>query len=350
MSRLLLFNPENDLALASNALSYTPTAAAIAMRQSGALLPLWWSEAGDEVIVPEALMPVAKAMCMKWNLPGKAVTRTTASTAMPWGWSRSALRELRSLGVSTLPSDERVRAIRNLSHRRTSIELLKAIGTEEQLLPMEFSHADTAIEAIHTMGETVLKMPWSGSGRGVFHSNHISRIMLEKTVRDVIHSQGSIIVEHELDKKRDFAALFYSNGERVTYRGLSLFITDTHGHYQGNLLMPQPQLMEKLGVEITELANKVAEKLTPIVAPTYSGWLGVDMMIYSDENGNTTIWPCVEINLRMTMGVLALYLCERIAHAGEKARLIVSKKLPKGEVVNLSPTGGKIYYTVQKGD
>lgn len=350
MSRLLLYNPENDLALASNALSYTPTTAAIAMRQSGALLPLWWSEPGDEVIVPDTLLPTANALCQQWNLPGKAVAVSTASDAMPWGWSRSVLRELKSSGVSNLPSDEKVQAIRNLSHRRTSIELLKALGMEEKMLPVEFSDADTALEAIFHMGDIVLKMPWSGSGRGVFHSNHISTAMLEKTVRDVIHRQGSIIVERELDKKRDFATLYYCDGEKVTYRGLSLFITDSHGHYQGNMLMPQPQLTENSGIEITPLATLIAEKLTPIIAPNYKGWLGVDMMLYNDTDGDTAVWPCVEINLRMTMGVLALYLTKRLPIHKKNTRLTVSKEPPEKEFINLSPTGGKIYYAVQKAD
>lgn len=350
MSRLLLYNPENDLALASNALSYTPTTAAIAMRQSGALLPLWWSEPGDEVIVPDPLLPVANALCREWNLPGKAVTASTANDAMPWGWSRSVLRELKSLGVSNLPSDDQVQAIRQLSHRRTSIELLRALGMNEKMLPVEFSDADTALETIHCMGDTVLKMPWSGSGRGVFHSNHISRAMLEKTVRDVIHRQGSIIVERELDKKRDFATLYYCDGAKVTYHGLSLFITDTHGHYQGNMLMPQPELTKNLGIEITPLATSIAEMLTPIITPDYKGWLGVDMMIYNDEKGNTAVWPCVEINLRMTMGVLALYMSKRVPTSEGKAQLRVSKRFPEKRFVNLSPTGGQIYYTVQEAD
>ena len=81
MSRLLHYNPENDLALASNALSYTPTAAAQEIRRSGALLPLWWSEPGDEVIVTPNLMPTAEALCEKWHLPGKPVVTTTASWA-----------------------------------------------------------------------------------------------------------------------------------------------------------------------------------------------------------------------------------------------------------------------------
>ncbi len=347
MSRLLHYNPENDLALASNALSYTPTAAAQEIRRSGALLPLWWSEPGDEVIVTPNLMPAAEALCEKWHLPGKPVVTTTASCAMPWGWSRSTLREFRSMGLENLPSDEQVQAIRDLSHRRTSITLLKSLGISPDMLPLQFSDADAAIAAVSSMGNCVLKMPWSGSGRGVFHSNHISRTMLEKTVRDVVHRQGSIIVEHELKKERDFATLFYSDGQNISYRGLSLFITDSHGHYQGNMLMPQVQLAEFLGVEIAPIATAVAEKLTSIIAPMYQGWLGVDMMLYKDASGDTAVWPCVEINLRMTMGVLALYVAKRVTNYGNNGLLTVSKngRFPDG--INLSPTSGKVQFTVQ---
>lgn len=343
MSRLLLYNPENDLALASNALSYTPTMAAKAMRQSGVLLPLWWSEAGDEVLMPTDLIPQAESLCQKWNLLGKPVSVTTADCAMPWGWSRSTKRELQSLGIKNLPTDEQVQTIRNLSHRRTSIDLLKMLGTDKNMQPKEFDNVDAALSAIDNMGDTVLKMPWSGSGRGVFHSNHISRTMLEKTVQDVINRQGSIILEHELRKKRDFATLYYSDGKSVTYRGLSLFITDNHGHYQGNHLMPQPLLTENLGVDITELAERVAKHLTSIIAPHYQGWLGVDMMLYYDHNGNTAIWPCIEINLRLTMGVLALYCTKHINTTG---KLLVTKQPVSTECINLSPASSPIHYVI----
>lgn len=345
MSRLLIFNPENDLALASNALSYTPTAAAQAMRQSGVLLPLWWSEPGDQLIVPPHLLSTATAIREQWNLPGIPVTHTTATSAMPWGWSRSTRRELQALGVTSLPTDAQVQAIRNLSHRRTSIALLRALDTPEHLMPREFDDAAEALAAVKSMDAAVLKMPWSGSGRGVFHTGHISAAMTEKTIRDVIHRQGSIIVEHELEKIRDFATLFFSDGHTVQYRGLSLFFTDTHGHYQGNILKPQPQLAQELGVDITALTRRISEILTTIIAPHYTGWLGVDMMLHTTPSGAVSVWPCIEINLRLTMGVLALYAATRALAPGTTGRLVAGLSIPPG-AINLSPTSPLIHHTV----
>ena len=48
--KLHLFNPENDLALAANLDHYTPPKAAVDLRRSGALLPMWYADAGDRVL------------------------------------------------------------------------------------------------------------------------------------------------------------------------------------------------------------------------------------------------------------------------------------------------------------
>ena len=343
--RLLLYNPENDIALANNALSYTPTRAVRAMRYGGSLLPLWWSEPGDELIVPEELMGKAQEMCRRWNLPCEPVTASSAFTAMPWGWSRSARRELQAAGVSHLPTDEELEAMRNLSHRRTSIELLRALGADKRLMPQEFDDPQQALQAIDSMERgAVVKMPWSGSGRGVFHSLEISRAMLEKTVRDVIQAQGSIIVEHELGRERDLATLFYSDGERVEYRGLSLFIADKHGHYQGNVLASEERLQEMLGYDIEPLAQRIASWLSPRVAPVYKGWLGVDMMVHNTL-GKSEVWPCIEINLRLTMGVLAHCLHKRL---GDRySRLWVVKGAALEDALSLSPADAEISIIVE---
>lgn len=348
MGRLLIFNPENDLALASNALSYTPTAAAAALRQSGLLLPLWWSQPGDQLLVPRQLFPAAMALRDRWHLPGLPVIRADAATAMPWGWSRSIRRELQALGVADLPSDDQVQIIRALSHRRTSIALLRALGTPDEMMPREFDSPDHAIDAIDAMSAAVLKMPWSGSGRGVFHTSRISRAMTLKTIRDVIQRQGSIIVEHELNRLRDFATLYHSDGLRVQYRGLSLFINDSHGHYRGNLIIPQHMLARQLGLDIEPLAARIADILTPVIAPHYSGWFGVDMMLHTLPSGATAIWPCVEINLRLTMGVLALYLAERALQPGHTAQFIIGTSTPP-DAINISPTPHPVSFTLTPG-
>ena len=49
----------------------------------------------------------------------------------------------------------------------------------------------------------------------------------------------------------------------------------------------------------------------------YTGFLGVDMMIYRDGVGQYKIQPCVEINLRYNMGIVALQLQRHLAESAE---------------------------------
>ena len=50
MPAIHLFNPENDLALASGMPFYTARPNARALHDAGAALPFWWAEDGDMVI------------------------------------------------------------------------------------------------------------------------------------------------------------------------------------------------------------------------------------------------------------------------------------------------------------
>mgnify|MGYP001140241913 FL=1 len=47
MPRLHLFNPENDIALATGSDNFTAPKAALALRASGAAPPLWYVDPGD---------------------------------------------------------------------------------------------------------------------------------------------------------------------------------------------------------------------------------------------------------------------------------------------------------------
>ena len=47
------------------------------------------------------------------------------------------------------------------------------------------------------------------------------------------------------------------------------------------------------------------------ILPDYWGYLGIDMMIYSDSAGKYRVQPCLEINLRYNMGIVALMLSRR---------------------------------------
>ena len=58
--------------------------------------------------------------------------------------------------------------------------------------------------------------------------------------------------------------------------------------------------------KLAAVASEVATVLQPLMAGHYVGPFGVDMMVLSDRGNGFKIHPCVELNLRRTMGHVAL--------------------------------------------
>ena len=71
----------------------------------------------------------------------------TPFEAVPWGWSEDARRQFVAAGIdpATLPSDETLQHIRRLSHRRSSIAILSAMGLD-RLLPEEVTDPMRALQ------------------------------------------------------------------------------------------------------------------------------------------------------------------------------------------------------------
>ena len=56
---LYLFNPDQDLALASGEVNYMPPASARRMAEELALLPVWFADGPCSVLAPSAYNPVS---------------------------------------------------------------------------------------------------------------------------------------------------------------------------------------------------------------------------------------------------------------------------------------------------
>lgn len=98
----------------------------------------------------------------------------------------------------------------------------------------------------------------------------------------------------------------------VKYCGLSLFQT-IKGAYAGNVLASEEEKEEILASyvsldKLAQIRQHIIEILQPVLKSIYSGPFGVDMMIYADDERRLQINPCVELNLRRTMGHVALSL------------------------------------------
>ena len=169
-------------------------------------------------------------------------------------------------------------------------------------------------EAIDKHGEALLKAPWSSSGKGLMKAGSEQ---WKAWAKRILKTQGSLVVERFLHKITDFALEFWLDGKGgVEYRGLSLFYTNERGAYLGNWVAPEGQKLAWLAQYIPlqylqEIRKWWEERLSRF---DYSGPVGIDMMLAGEG-----ICPCIEVNWRMTMGLVSCMLAEQ----GRFGRLVV---------------------------
>ena len=163
-----------------------------------------------------------------------------------------------------------------------------------------------------------IKSPWSCSGRGVKHicAETVTENELQ-WIANTIEKQHSVAAELTCRKVLDFAVLFVAqNNGRVKFHGLSVFQT-TNSSYSGNILASDKEKKDMICKYISPallhaVTMKIEQFMTEQIGGAYKGPLGVDMMVCeSAKEGEYLLNPCVEINLRRTMGHVALALARR---------------------------------------
>ena len=175
-------------------------------------------------------------------------------------------------------------------------------------------------QAMAQNGKSVLKSPWSSSGRGVrYVETAAPDAHLEGWAANVVKRQGGIMVEPLYNKVYDFGLEFFCNADgTIDFKGISLFAT-RGGAYLGNILATEADKREMLSrYADLALVDSVSEHICNILSAhfkgVYEGAFGVDMMAVAREDGDGfMLHPCVELNLRRTMGHLALALTPTIA-------------------------------------
>lgn len=152
----------------------------------------------------------------------------------------------------------------------------------------------------------------------------------------IVRRQGSALLERQIGVAAEGAALFMARGNgTVEFCGWSLFECSASGAYLGNAVAPQDELVRRLGqmtgpTVLGQTAQALADAI-PGVLGGYCGPLGVDMLIGCDGQ----IVSCSEINLRLTMGFVALALAGRHGMCG---RLSMDVRGCRGAVALCPPT------------
>lgn len=343
-NEIYLFNPENDMALANFTPYYKAPSEIIRMANDLSVLPAWYAPEGSTIKV-DSLSRVSlwREQCpasdflpdviwsAEWeNMPYK-----------PWGWSPSLLYTLRKAGVndSFLLSDMQMRQIRVLSGRQCCVKILESFSRMDGLCgkAMTCNSMTQVKKYITSLERCVLKAPWSGSGRGIMYvSSKEWNDSAEGWGSRVLRVQGEIMVEPLYNKVCDFAMEFYADGNgSVSFVGYSLFDTDAHGNYKGNFLLSDGQIKKILSQYIPDevfdnVCRTMEESLASLLNKDYCGFLGVDMMICL-EDGRYLLHPCVEINLRMNMGVVSHTIFNRYVHCLSHGKYIVKYYSEDGE-------------------
>jgi len=267
-----LFNPSNDMALAANVRQYFP--------------PRHIQQMEDDLA----------ALSHLWD-------------AGPWGWSLATRQHYLRMGIAAddLPTDEWISKLRRLSSREFAVtyyqQLTKVFAGEEWLLPCQARF----IREKEPIGRPlILKSPWSSSGRGnIVVDGFPVDTNTEQRILRILHQQGGIVVEpFYKDKALDFAMEFDVTDNGTQFLGFSVFDADETGHYGGNYVESQESLRQRISLPEDLLQKIIRYHRQALATLPYRGPVGIDMM----RLGDGRVHPCVEINFRMTMGLLALTL------------------------------------------
>lgn len=347
MKRVFLYNPENDIALAHGSANFTAPKNAVILSRYCAPLMWWLGDEGDYVIVPHDMPGDYMDELARWE---RRLTETFGAgprmvtsaegldidKAAPWGWSRHAVRRFQDCGADISPAaiDEgRIERLRQLSHRRTAAEINRRLGEEvdfaryglpDPVAATEVSDEEAVRRYFNHHGEFYIKLPWSSSGRGVRHVTADTFDSIAGQIGGMLKKQGSVMLEPAYDKTDDFAMLFYAECGKVKLKGYSMFFNAHGDAYGGNLIAEDDDISDRLSAKIpkallTETGEALEKILGAILGKDYEGWMGVDMMVARYDGGYMLV-PCVELNLRMTMGVIAHQAALRFIAAGYELR------------------------------
>jgi hypothetical protein len=257
------------------------------------------------------------------------LSNTLINKIKPWGWSQITHKECEfikpnsSIDFKNSPIFNWNKNHKQLFSRETSLEISKKIEEKhryvgEENLPIV---CDTLqqIEEIHrSRGQMVLKSPFSSSGRGVqiLRKNKLNKYNIQ-WIESTLKTQKIILAEKLFDRVMDFAYQFKIEKGEISYLGNSFFNVNYNGSYEGNYIgnynknLPSDyyQFVKNNEEEIVNMLIQILSKSN--YTKFYEGNIGIDSFLYI-EDGKIQINPCVEINCRQNMGLLALMIDKKL--------------------------------------
>lgn len=309
------------MALASGANEYMPPKRIQMMEEEYWRIPELIADEEDIVLSPQ--------MMKSGNIINvQSISPTTDIEVKPWGWSHNIRNKFRRLGIPDkfLPNDEWLDRLRQFSSREFGVFYRMQIPQSDDYVNnmMKLAYGETNVFEDYPL---ILKALWSSSGRGnriVYNCDDLKRGGIKYPC----------VVDKFYSKVLDFAMEFFVDKYSVKYLGLSVFSANKEGKYEHNIVGTQSQLRSLItsalsdnsGEKLNTLQSIHYNLLSKYLIGKYSGPVGIDMMLVVEDN-KCLIHPCVELNFRMNMGILAIEIQKRYGSKINAISLDILKKM-----------------------
>ena len=251
----------------------------------------------------------------------------------PWAWSPevSQLFEPFAQQVSKKIKDQwRAPVPSSWLSKEIGYLLEKRIGSLEdnRSVCRDVEHALSMISN-HSV---VYKPGYGCAGKG-FRIAKEKNSELEKWLSATIKENGFVIAEPWVQRVEDFSVHYHVENGRVDFLGATKVVNDHRGRFRG--IDVAPRWSKLIDQELAtflykeELFGKWYHEIIPeelgSLLDQYNGPASIDAMVWRDSDGKLRLRKVVELNVRMTMGRVALDLQKKMA-ANKFCGLRIEKK------------------------
>lgn len=348
-------NAESYAAAAANSHAYQPNKMELAMEHDLEMLSLAWSRK-DDIALMRTLPSNAHLAYLKdagFDLPeviqAGCLTGRKLGGLRPWAWSPDASANLSCLADQIsprLPWQWQGNTPHWWFSKEAGCRLAEMLPAKGKVDSFFFSDTDAAvkrIEALLESGVVLLKAAYACAGRG--HRKIEVGDDYMPWLKNVMSRHGGVVVEPWLKRELDFSALYERREDgSVDFIGMTEMQNDAQGHYLSTNVYPKwgTAYSQELSsfmfrdAQINEVyGDKIPSRLS-VLLEGYVGPIGVDAMIHRQADGSLAMRYVVELNVRMTMGRVALEIAKkRMPHKGGELRLHRKNKLGTGELNRL---------------
>ena len=262
----------------------------------------------------------------------------------PWAWSGDAsdlLKPYEQAVSDRVPWQWREPVPEAWLSKEIGVRLEENLGIRDPT--SRFCRNLSEVRDILKGNAILFKSPYGCSGKGHLITKSFSKevqVWAEKKIQ--LH--GYIVAEPLLQRVEDFSVLYEIQDGEIECLGMTQLINDSRGQFKGIRLAPRfskmlsPELSEFLFKEADFMAwykEKIPSAILKLLSG-YSGPVGVDALVWRDDQGKLMLRHVIELNVRMTMGRVALELQKKLNPNGWSDFSVQRKEKYKGGGVILN--------------